>query len=213
MIGLNTHDRAKPRTCRALAVAAASVAAAAAVLAAPWWGTFPLISLSPIWLKLIASPILGGRFLAAGSTNPMLWAVSIPGAALCVLAAMALARLRGRRWAGLAGAAVATGLTATVAGSALGPPGESTIPEIILLTTGCFAFGVGLAVVGARLAIPKGGNRHRASRWLRILLVSAGASLASFALFPLGMLLLVPALALGAFVLSRKAARAHAQAP
>jgi len=191
-------------------MAVASAATAIAVLAAPWWGTFPPVSAFPVWLKLIADPILGGRLLGASSPNPAAWMVAIPGATLCVLVVTALARLLGERWTTVAIGAVAVGLAATVVGGALAQPCGSAASASGLLIAGCSVFGVGVALIGLRLTIIKDGRPNLALRWSGILLLSAGGSLASFVLFPLGLLLLGLAFALGATALGRECARARA---
>jgi hypothetical protein len=193
----------------------AAIASAIAVAAVPWRPAFPFRPLFPLWMKRIVALLVGGDFLGASSANSTIWIYAILGAVLCALSLLMLAKLAGKDRSFAAATAAAVGLLLAIAGEAVGRLGGSPPAATILLICGSAMFGLGLVLVGVLLRIPadRAKKHGRALRWLRFLLVSAGGCIASFALFPLGMLLLVPALALGAFLLGRQAARTQAQAP
>ena len=195
--------------------AIASAASVIAMAAVPWLPTFPLRPLFSMWLERIVAPLAGGHFLAVSSANSTIWIYTIPGAILCALSLVMLARLHGKDGSFAAAATAAVGLLLAIAGEAVGRLCDSPPAATCLLICGSALFGLSLVMIGVllRISADKAKKHGGVLRWLRLLLVSAGGCIASFALFPLGMLLLVPALALGAFALSRKAARAHAQAP
>jgi uncharacterized membrane protein len=205
----------KRRTALARVAAIASVASAIAVAAVPWLPAFPLRPLFSMWLERIVAPLAGGHFLVASSADPTIWIYAIPGAVLCALSLLMLAKLAGKDRSFAAATAAAVGLLLAIAGEAVGRLGGSPPAATCLLICGSALFGLSLVMIGVllRISADKAKKHGCILRWLRFLLVSAGGCIASFALFPLGMLLLVPALALGAFVLGREAARTQAQAP
>jgi len=205
----------KGRSAFAGAAAIASAASAIAVAAVPWLPTFPLRPLFSMWLERIVAPLAGGHFLAVSRADPTIWIYAIPGAILCALSLVMLARPDGKDGSFAAAATAAVGLLLAIAGEAVDRFGGSPPAATCLLICGSALFGLSLVMIGVllRISADKAKKHGGVLRWLRLLLVSAGGCIASFALFPLGMLLLVPALALGAFVLGREAAQTHAQAP
>ncbi len=197
--------------------AIASGASAIAVAAVPWLPAFPLRPLFSMWLERIVAPLAGGHFLSASGANSTIWIYAIPGAILCAVSFVMLARLHGRDSSFAATTTAAVGLFLAIAGEVVSQLRGSPPAAASLLICGSALFGLSLVLIGGLLRIPadKAKEHGRVLHWLRLLLVSGGGCIASFALFPLGMLLLVLALALGALALGRQAAqpRPHAQVP
>ena len=183
---------------------ATSAISACLMLALPWLNTSPLRPAIVVWIKSIAIPLLGGTLASASSGDTMVWIRTIPGAILVALSVFLLIRSVGKKRAMLGGVAASLGLAACVAGYAFARLGTSTAGATVTLIAAVVVLGLGLLFVGLRIQVHQGeGKPDRLLAALRVLLIATGICLASFALFPLGVVLLAISLALMAVAFPR----------
>jgi hypothetical protein len=184
---------------------ATSAISACLMLALPWLNTLPLRPAIAVWIKSIAIPLLGGALVSASSGDTMVWIRTIPGAILVALSVFLLICFVGKKRAMLGAVAASLGLAACVAGYAFARLGTSTTAATVSLITAVVVLGLGLLFMGLRIEVLHGeGKPDRLLAALRALLIATGVCLASFALFPLGVVLFTVSLALMAIVLARR---------